>query len=92
MVILARAVSFPAIAGTIILTATHVATLLFIAYYVAESRSTLDKVELQNALQAWQLRQLVPKEAQGALKTHGRTPHSERLTPPPKSASQDEPG
>ncbi len=89
LVILARAVTLPALAGTILLTLSHVATVIFVAYYVAGSKDTLDKVEVQNRLQAWQLRQLVPKEAQGALKTHGRTPHSQRLPPPPKSTSPD---
>ena len=89
LVILARAVTLPAFAGTILLTLSHVATVMFVAYYVAGSKDTLDRAEVQNHVQAWQLRQLVPKEAQGALKSHGRTPHSERLPPPPKSTNPD---
>lgn len=91
LVILARAVSLPALTGTLLLTVSHVATVLFVAYYVAGSKDTLDRVEVQNRLQAWQLRQLVPQEAQGALKSHGRTPHSQRLPPPPKSTNPEIP-
>lgn len=91
LVILARAVSLPAFAGTVLLTVSHVAMVLFVAYYVAGSKDTLDRVEVQNRLQSWQLRQLVPQEAQGALKSHGRTPHSQRLPPPPKSTNPEIP-
>lgn len=81
-VILLNAVETPSLTTVLLLAATHVATVLFVANYVAEGKDALDRAEVQNRLQAWQLRQLVPPEAQGALKSHGRTPPSERGLPP----------
>lgn len=89
LIVLSRAVAFPSMVGMVVLTATHVITVASVAYYVAGNKGALENAEVQNRLQAWQLRQLVPKEAQGALKTHGRTPQSERLPLPPRST---EPG
>ena len=77
-VILLNAVEVPSLTAVLLLAASHVATVLFVANYVAESKDALDRAEIQNRLQAWQLRQLVPTEAQGALKSHGRAPPSER--------------
>ncbi len=84
-VILLNAVEMPSLTGVLLLAASHMATVLFVAYYVAGSKDALDRAEVQNRLQAWQLRQLVPPEAQGALKSHGRTPQSQRGLPPMKT-------
>ncbi len=79
IVIFARAVHFPTAMGQALLIATHVATVLFVAYFAGRSKDALARAEQQNRVRAWQLRQLVPSEARGALLTHGKNPPSERI-------------
>ena len=67
MIIKAFIVSFPAIPTTSVLVFANVAILLTASLFVARIRDALHKAEERVILQSWQLRQLVPSSAHGAV-------------------------
>ncbi len=65
--VVSRAVSFPPGITQGVLLVTQLLPVMAVAYYVGRYRDLLVSAELKNHLRVWQLRQLVPEEASGAL-------------------------
>jgi hypothetical protein len=65
--VVSRAVGFPPGITQGVLLVTQLLPIMAVAYYVGRYRDLLVAAELRNHLRVWQLRQLVPEEASGAL-------------------------
>lgn len=66
-ILMPGAIQLPRDGTFVFLTMVNVLVLLFAAKFAGEYRDQLTSLELENHLQAWQLRQLVPAEAARAL-------------------------
>ncbi len=80
IVVKALITSYPPVPTMTFLIFANVAVLLTASFFVARVRDALHRAEERVILQAWQLRQLVPSSAHGAV-TSAPPPADERMCP-----------